>query len=240
MQSDRGNSYISVAYHYDANNIFKTPLNNRTGPCILNGITKILGKLRKQGLIPKLRIMNNEVSYNLRKYFEDSYTQFQMVTPHMHRINSEERSVRTFNNHFISALFTVNPLFPLYLWYHLLPQVTMTLNMLRQFRLNPEISAYEQVDGIHNFEQTPLAPLVCKVQIHGKPTKQLTYATHSVDVWYLGPSVHHYRCYTYYNIDTGGGATPDTIYFLPAFMKIPNYSSIYMSINAAAYLEKSF
>ena len=52
----------------------------------------------------------------------------------------------------------------------------MTLNMLRQSRLNPELSAYEQVDGIRNFEQTSLAPLVCKVQIHDKNHEQLTYS----------------------------------------------------------------
>ena len=40
VQSDRGNNYILVAYHYDANNLLITSLKNRTGPCILNGITK--------------------------------------------------------------------------------------------------------------------------------------------------------------------------------------------------------
>ena len=49
VQSDRGNNYILVAYHYDANNILTTPLKNRTGPCILSGITKIHDKLRKRG-----------------------------------------------------------------------------------------------------------------------------------------------------------------------------------------------
>ena len=103
------------------------------------------------------------------------------------------------------------PLLPLYLWYRLLPQVTITLKMLRQSWLNPELSAYEQVYGIHNVEQTPLVPLGCKVQIHKKPHKQLTYAPHSVGGWHLGPAVHHYRCYTCYNIDTGGYNTTDTI-----------------------------
>ena len=37
VQSDRGNNYIMVAYHYDANNILTAPLKNRTGTCILNG-----------------------------------------------------------------------------------------------------------------------------------------------------------------------------------------------------------
>ena len=88
------------------------------------------------------------------------------------------------------------------------------------------------------FEQTPLAPLVCKVKIHEKPHKRLTYATHSVDGWYLGPEAHHYLCYTYYNIDTGGETTPDTIDFFPEFMKMPNYSTRDMAIHADADLEK--
>ena len=66
-------------------------------------------------------------------------------------IKASERSMRTFKNHFIAALFTVEPLLPLYLWDRISPKVTMILNMLRQYGLNPELSAYEQVDGIHNF-----------------------------------------------------------------------------------------
>ena len=48
LQSDRVNNYIMVAYHYYANNILTTPLKNRTGTCILNGIKKIHDKLRKR------------------------------------------------------------------------------------------------------------------------------------------------------------------------------------------------
>ena len=55
-----------------------------------------------------------------------------------------------------------------------------------------------------------------------KPHKQLTYAPHSVDGWYLVPEVHHYRFSTCYNIDTGGETTPDKIAFPPEFMKILN------------------
>ena len=72
MQSDRGINYILVAYHYDANNILTTPLKNRTGPCIISDKTKTHDKLKKQGLTPKLYIMDNEVSKDLKKYFEDS------------------------------------------------------------------------------------------------------------------------------------------------------------------------
>ena len=149
VQSDRGNNYILVSYHYDANNFLTTPLKNRTGPCILSGMTKIHDKLRKRGLTPKLHIMDNEVSEDPKKYFEDSDIQFQLVPPHMHQRNDAERAVRTFKNHFIAFLRTADPLFPFCLWDRLLPQFTMTLNMLLRSRLNPGLSAYDQVDGIN-------------------------------------------------------------------------------------------
>ena len=160
------------------------------------------------------------------------------MPPHMHGINSAESAVRTFRNHFISALCTVDPLCPFYVWDHLLPKVSMTLNMLRRSWLNPGLSVYEQVDNIHKFERTPLAPLVCKVKIHDKPRKRLTYVPHLVDGWYLWTEVRNYRCYTWYNIDTGGETTPYTIALFPEFMKIPNYSSRDMAIHAAADISK--
>ena len=104
VQADRVNNYILVAYHYNAKNILTTQLNNRTGTYILSGITKIHNKLRKWGLTPKLHIMDNEVSEDLKKYVEDSDIQFQLVPPHMHRRNYAERDVRNFKNHFIAAL----------------------------------------------------------------------------------------------------------------------------------------
>ena len=156
----------------------------------------------------------------------------------MNSRNNTETAVKTFKNHFIVAQCTLGPLSPFYLWNLLLPQVTMTLNMLWQSWLNPELSAYDQVDGIHNFEPTPLSPLGCKVKIHEKHHKRLTYDPHLVDGWYLGPTLHHYRCYTWYNIDTGGETTPDTIFF-PVIYKIPNYRSRDMAIHDSADLTKS-
>ena len=96
MQSDISNNYILIAYHYDANNILTVPLKNRTGLCILSGIMKIHDMLRNYGLTPKLHIMDNEVSEDLKKYFDDSDIQFQLVPSHMHQRNAAEKAVRTF------------------------------------------------------------------------------------------------------------------------------------------------
>ena len=168
MQSERENIYILVAHHYDENIILPTQLKNRIWPRILNGITKNHEKLRKRVFIINLHITENEVSEDLIQYFEESYIQFQLVPPQIHRRNSDKWSFRTFKNPFMYFLFTVAPVFPLYLWDHLLPQVSTTINMLRIPQLNPGLSAYEQVDSIQKFERTQLAPLGCKVQIYEK------------------------------------------------------------------------
>ena len=105
----------------------------------------------------------------------------------MHRRNVAERAVRTFKNRFISALCTVDTLFPFFLWYRLLTQVNMTLNMLRQYQLNPGLTAYEQVDVIHNFEQTSLSPLGCKVQINENLIAGVTYIM--MYCWYKVPQI---------------------------------------------------
>ena len=75
----------------------------------------------------------------------------------------------------------MHPQFRLYLWDHLSPQAPLTLNTFHISQLNAEPSAYEQVYGIYNFEQTPLAPLGRKAKIHENPHKQLTYAFQSLD-----------------------------------------------------------
>ena len=77
------------------------------------------------------------------------------------------------------------------------------------------------------------------MQVHEKPHKQLTNAPHSFHGWYLGPAVHHYICYTCYNIDTGGEITPDKISLFLAFMKMPNYSTRDMAIHSASDLAKA-
>ena len=140
--------------------------------------------------------MENEVSEELTQYFDESYVQFQLVPQHMNQRNATEQAVKEIKNQFISALCTVYTHFPYYIWDRLWPQVNMTLNMLQRYQLKPELSAYEQLDVVNNFECTPLAPLGCNVKIHKKPHKQRTYAPQSVYVCYLGPEVNHYRFYT--------------------------------------------
>ena len=77
--------------------------------------------------------------------------QLQLVPPHMHQRNAAEQAVRTLKKHVIYNLWTMYHKSPFYLWDRLLPQFTMTINMLRLSWLNPGLSSYEQGDGVQMF-----------------------------------------------------------------------------------------
>ena len=66
----------------------------------------------------------------------------------MHRRNAAEKAIRTWKNHFISGLFSTDSQFPMHLWCRLLPQATLTLNMLRASRRHTQISAYTVLEGV--------------------------------------------------------------------------------------------
>jgi hypothetical protein len=118
----------------------------------------------------------------------------QLVPPHNHQANAAKQAIATFKEHFIAALATVNQLCPLQLWDELLPQVELTLNMLRFSRRNPKISANQEVCDAFDFNKTPPAPLGTKAVIYDDSTSRASWAPHDTDGYYVGPAPNHYRC----------------------------------------------
>ncbi len=98
--------------------------------------------LAARGLAVDLQILDNKTSAAYKHAFTVNWqAKFQLVPPDMHRRNRAERAIRTFKDHFLAILASVDPLFPPYLWDLLLPQAKLTLNLLRQSALKPQISA---------------------------------------------------------------------------------------------------
>ena len=81
-------------------------------------------------------------------------------------MNAAKRTIQTFKAAFIAALAATDSNFPLQLWDKLTPQVQDTLNLLRASRINPDISAYEALNGPNNWDRYPLAPPGCKAIIY--------------------------------------------------------------------------
>ena len=165
-RSSRGNEYILIGFHYDANSIIAHPVKNRKGPTLIQAWEHLHHTFGKAGVAPDVWILDNEISYDLKTAFDINNTKFQLVPPHSHRRNAAERAIQTWKNHFKAGLASAHPNFPLSEWDRLIPQSNITLNLLRTARANPALSAYAYIYGQFDFSATPLAPPGTKVVVH--------------------------------------------------------------------------
>jgi hypothetical protein len=195
VPSVSGNQYIPVVYEYDSNYIHAKPMIDRTGPSIIAAHQRSIGFLQSRGFKPFLQRLDNEATSALQDFLVASDIDFQLAPPHIHRRNAAERAILAFKNHFITGIRSTNPAFSLNLWDKLLPQCLVTLNLLRQSHINPQLSAHDHINSAFDFNRTPLVPPGTKVLIHENPSTCGTWATHAVEGWYLGPTQRHYRCY---------------------------------------------
>ena len=148
-------------------------------------------------------------------------------------------SHRNFKEHFITALATVDMHCPLQLWDEFLPQVELTLNMLRFSRRNPNKSANQEVYGNFDFNKTPLAPLGTKALVYDDPAARASWAPHATDGYYVGPASNHYRCLRFYIPATRRFRFSDTWRLYPAHSQVPVTSQHDNSISTAAELIKA-
>jgi hypothetical protein len=224
--SSRGNNYIFVLYDYDSNAILAEPIPSRKKEDLIQGYEACYHKLKSAGIKPILQRLDNEVSKDLINCIEEKQITYQLATAYSHRNNLAERAIQTFKAHFISILNGTDQHFPPHLWCRLIPQAVLTLNMLRKSRINPKLSAYNQLFGNFDFNATPLAPLGTKVIAYERKEQRLTsWSDHGQLGWYLSHAPNHYRNYTVFIINTRGTRTCDTVVFLPSKFPMPATSS---------------
>lgn len=84
--------------------------------------------------------------------------------------------------------------------------------------MNPKLSSHAYLFGNFNFNATPLAPPGIKIAIH-KRSSQRSY--HATEGFYVGPSMHHYRCMRCYLPQTRTEIDCDTLEFIPTSVPIP-------------------
>jgi hypothetical protein len=149
----------------------------------------------------------------------------QLVPPHCHRRNAAERAIRTFKEHFVAGLSSVDPSSPMHLWDRLLTQAEITLNLLRTSRLHPKLSAAAHFHGLVDYNNTAFVPPGCKIIAHKKSGKRRTWAPHGQHGYSLGPAMHHYRCQNLYIWTTVSERIVDTLEFFPHNYQMPQLSS---------------
>jgi hypothetical protein len=206
----------------------------RTGGCGSgSSLSHIHQELTAKGFKPKLQTLDNEASAALKHFFTSNDVEYQLVPPHYHRRNAAERAIRTFKEHFVAGLSSVDPTFPLHLWDRLLLQAEITLNLLRTSRLHPQLSAAAHFYGLVDYNKTYFAPPGCNIIAHEKPGKRRAWAPHGQHGYSLGPAMHHYRFQNVYISATASECIMDTLEFFSHNSQMPQLSSTDRLIMAA-------
>jgi hypothetical protein len=172
VRSSKGKSYVMVCYVYYCNYVKVVPMKSRSASEWVKAYYHVHQELTAKGFKPKLQTLDNEASAALKHFFTTNDVEYQLVPPHCHRRNAAERSIRTFKEHFVAGLSSVDPTFPLNLCDRLLPQAEITLNLLRTSILHPQLSAAAHFHGLMDYNKTSFAPPGCKIIAHKKPSKR--------------------------------------------------------------------
>jgi hypothetical protein len=123
---------------------FTTSIPDKADKHCIPVFNTIMAWLAACGLSVDLNIIDNEASADFKRVITESWkTKLELVLPDMHWRNKAERMIRHFKNHSLSILASIDTAFPPYRWDLLLPQVKLTVNLLRQATINPKISAWE-------------------------------------------------------------------------------------------------
>jgi len=120
---------------------------------------KAFETLENRGLKPTLNITYNQAVTPIKSFLARKDCKWHVVEPSNHRVNSAERAIQTFKNHFISRLCATDENWPPQLRDQLTHQAIITLNLLHTSRIDPTKSAYEQIHGAkYDWNKHPMPP----------------------------------------------------------------------------------
>ena len=107
----------------------------------------------------------------------------------------------------------------------LIEQTNLTMNLLLPSCLNPKMATEVILNGLYDFNRTPIASLGTKFLVHKKTLVRGAWAPRGIDGWYIGPAQDHYRCYSVYISRIIGTRHSETVDFFPSMS--PERLSIY-------------
>lgn len=194
------------------------------------------------GVVPHFERQDNENATAIGRFCDSQLPRIvqQLVPPNDHQANKAERDIRTFKNHLIASLCSVDPSFPMEAWEHTLPQIELTLNLMRGSAFSPHVSAWHSLHGTFNFSNTPIAPLGMKIVSFDPPDVRDSFAPHGVSGFYVHPALRHHRCYGVYIPSTASlritgqlSWHPSSPYRLPGAAPVDELLACLTSLRAA-------
>ena len=173
--SNKGSQYICVFYIHDPNFIKGIPVKSRQNKELRKAYKQVYEWCERRGFKPQLHKMDNETSKDVEDFIASQQTQQQYTPPDMHRTNPSEKALQTYKCCVKSTIASLPPHFPLSYWCRLLPQVDLSVNIVRPSRQNPLLSAWATMEGEYHFDATPIAPPGSQMLMHEKPGKRRSF-----------------------------------------------------------------
>jgi hypothetical protein len=198
IRSFKNVQYIFVAYVYNINAIIVRPMPSRTDESFITAFSEVFAVLCAQDYHPMLNVMDDKCSKAVEKHIRDNKMNIQLVLPYDHHVNAAEWAIATFEEHFVAALAMVNSLYPLQPWDEFLPQVELTLNLLRFSWCNQAVLVNQELYRAFDFNQIPHAPLGTKALVFNDPATRAWWAPHATDGFNIGPANNRYQCLRFY------------------------------------------
>ena len=191
----KGNKYIMILCKIDNNVIMSEAMQNRSSGKIVRTYLVLMQQIKAAEIRPNNHVLDNECSTEFKKAIKEQYLEHELVPNGQHRRNLAERALQTWKAHTIGSIRGVADTFLLGLWDEILPQLDMQVNILRFSNIHPKVYSWTVLNGAHNFNRHPLAPLGVEIQMLENPDKRKTWGVRINTGYYVGTSLEHYRHY---------------------------------------------
>ena len=93
MRSSRGNQYILNGCHYDENCIHSIAIKKRKSATLTATWQSLYDIFTKSSTAPNMYVMGIEISNESKEALQTNDTTYQLVPPHSHRHNLDERAI---------------------------------------------------------------------------------------------------------------------------------------------------
>ena len=99
--------------------------------------------------------------------------------------------------------------------------------------IKSRVSAEVMLNGIFDYNKTPLAPPGARVIVHEASCVRKTWDARGVDVWYIDGALEYYRCHRCY-ITKKLKRIAHTVEFFPYLYNMPTTNSVDAAQDAVA------
>ena len=214
--------------------VYCVAMRGRSAPSYVDAYSKVLQHFQSLKIaLPSIQRMDNETSTELEFFLHEHGLEIEYVPPANHRTNRAERAIRHVKNNLISMMAGTDRNCPVFLWDEFLPQLNITINIIRPCPMNPAISAYHGVHGApYDFMRHPIAPCGIKVLVYESPEKRTSWAPHGVPGYYCGPALDAYRCFRVFVSTTSAMRISDTLAWFPENYIMPGASASELMVTA--------